>query len=291
MKYTFHNVDACNMCGGEGRIWGRRLSTSQGLRPRKRIGISTTVMRCRTCALIYSNPLPIPESISDHYSLPPEDYWHEDYFQISDDLFRDQLARLKELVPGAKTFLDIGAGIGKTMRAVDLDAYGIEASEPFYERAISRMGISPDRLKLSSFEDADYPQMFDIISFGVVLEHLYDPSAAIEKALTWLNPGGIIHIEVPSSAYLISRLMNLYFWLARTDMVVNISPMHVPFHLYEFTERSFELNGERLGYEVARVDRYPGTPPIGTRIASMLSPLMTMTKTGMGLIVYLRQAS
>ena len=290
MKYTFHNVDACNMCGGEGRIWGRRLNTPQGLRPRKRIGISTTVMRCRECGLIYSNPLPVPENISDHYGVPPEDYWRDEYFEVADDHFAGELARIKQLVPEARTFLDIGAGIGKTMRSIDLEAYGMEPSEPFYERAITRMGISPDRLKLSSFEDADYPQMFDIISFGVVLEHLYDPSAALEKALTWLNPGGIIFIEVPSSEYLISRLMNLYFWLARTDLVVNISPMHNPFHLYEFTERSFILNGERLGYEIVRVDRYPGTTPKGTRIAAMLSPLMSATKTGMGLIVYLRKS-
>ena len=247
-------------------------------------------MRCRVCGLIYSNPLPIPDKITDHYSLTPEDYWNEDYFEISDNHFSFELSRLQRLVPEAQTFLDIGAGIGKTMRAVGLDAYGMEPSEPFYERAISRMGISPDRLKLSSFEDADYPQMFDIISFGVVLEHLYDPSKAIEKAMTWLNPGGIIHVEVPSSEYLISRLMNLYFWLDRTDLVVNISPMHKPFHLYEFTEKSFILNGNRLGYQIVHVDRYPGTPPVATRLAAMLSPLMSITKTGMGLIVYLRKS-
>src|SRR6185436_15711156 len=118
---------------------------------------------------------------------------------------------------------------------VDYDAYGIEPSEPFYRRAIDQMGISPDRLSLTTFEDAEFPRMFDIVSFGVILEHLYDPSAALAKAFKWLNPDGVIHVEVPSSKYIFSNILNLYFWLCRTDYVVNISPMHVPFHLYEFT--------------------------------------------------------
>jgi 2-polyprenyl-3-methyl-5-hydroxy-6-metoxy-1,4-benzoquinol methylase len=38
---------------------------------------------------------------------------------------------------------------------------------------------------------------FDFITFGAVLEHLYDPSMSIHKAMSWLKPSGIMHIEVP----------------------------------------------------------------------------------------------
>ena len=289
MQYKFIDVPACNMCGGGGRVWGRRLNTSQGLRPKGKIGISTTVMKCRRCGLIYSNPQPVPENVADHYGVPPETYWHDDYFQISEDHFRTEKMRIRQFAPDARTFLDVGAGIGKTMKAVGLDAYGVEPSQPFYEHAIKKMGISPRRLTLRTFEETNFPQMFDVVSFGVVLEHLYDPSAAIKKAMKWLNPGGLIHIEVPNADYLLSRVFNFYFWLSRTDYVVNISPMHVPFHLYEFTEEAFVLNGQRSGYEVVHTDRYPGVVSIAPKLSKLLSPIMTVTKTGLGLTVYLRK--
>ena len=267
------------------KVMGRRLNAPQGLRPKSRIGISTTVVKCLDCGLVYSDPLPIPKSIEDHYGVEPEDYWHEGYFETKS--FDD--SRIKQFVPNAKTYLDIGAGIGETMRAIkDMDVWGIEPSKPFYDRALE-LGIRPDRLTNTTFEAADFPRMFDVISFSVVLEHLYDPSGSIEKALGWLNPGGIMYVEVPDSDYLMSKIFNLYFWLARTDFVVNLSPMHVPFHLYEFTKKSFELNGKRLGYSVVHVDRYPGVTTIApTVIDKALAPLMKLTQTGMGLIVYLQ---
>jgi SAM-dependent methyltransferase len=232
----------------------------------------------------------VPAHISDHYSIDPESYFNEGYFRPWPGIFQAETARLKQLHPEAKTFLDIGAGIGKVMKAVDFDAYGIEPSEEFYRRAIDRMGISPERLFLTTVEEADFPRMFDIISFGVVLEHLYDPAAAIKKALTWLKPGGVIHVEVPNAEYMLSRLLNLYFWLCRTDYVVNISPMHVPFHLYEFTDRSFILHGRRTGYNVVHVDWYTGQAPYLTKFMAVLNPLMSVTKTGLGLVLYLRKA-
>ena len=63
------------MCGAENTnhtILGQRLNKSQGLRPKKKIGISVSIQQCKNCNLIYSNPLPIPENLQDHYGTPPE---------------------------------------------------------------------------------------------------------------------------------------------------------------------------------------------------------------------------
>lgn len=288
MNYTFVPVGACNMCSSrERKILGRRMNTSQGLRPRTKIGISTTVVRCKDCGLTYADPLPIPADINDHYGIPPEEYWKEARLE-SPDHFLHQLEVIRRINPESTSLLDIGAGLGNTVRSAierGWDAYGIEASSTFVERA--KLG---DRIIHSMVEDAKIDRTFDAISFGVVLEHLYDPAGAISKALTWLNPGGVIHIEVPDSNYLFSKIFNLYFRLVLTDYVVNISPMHSPFHLYEFTERSFQLNGERLGYRIVEVERYAGETTLTGKLDSLLSPLMKATKTGMGLVVYLQKA-
>ena len=69
--------------------------------------------------------------------------------------------------------------------------------------------MNPEKFKHSSIEDINYPDaFFDFITFGAVLEHLHDPDQCLKKALTWLKPGGYIHIEVPSAKWFISKLFN-----------------------------------------------------------------------------------
>lgn len=54
------------------------------------------------------------------------------------------------------------------MKKAGFDAYGFEPSEPFYARALDKMGIDPDRLQLAAMENAEYPEgTFDNIWCGV----------------------------------------------------------------------------------------------------------------------------
>ena len=176
------------------------------------------------------------------------------------------------------------------MNEQGFDAYGLEPSETFHERAISKMGINADRLKLSMVEEADYPEnFFDFISFGVVLEHLYDPSSAIKKAIQWLKPNGVIHIEVPSADWLINKIINTYYKAIGSDYVANLSPMHEPYHLYEFSLQSFKQNAKLNNYEVA-FHEYFVCQTFMPKIADyFLKPYMRRTNKGMQLCVWLRK--
>lgn len=288
------------MCGSaDFEVLGMRLSTSQGSRPREAEGIAVSVKRCRQCGLIFSDPLPKPRDISDHYGLPPQSYWSDpSHWCWTPAYFANEIAEAKRLLgftPGM-TALDVGAGLGKAMRSLvhaGFDTWGIEPLAHFRDKAIEVSGIRPDRLQVSSIEQAEYPaRQFDFITFGAVLEHLYSPSLALARALSWLKPGGIIQAEVPSSDWLIAKLVNLYFRVRRTNYVTHISPMHPPFHLYEFTPESFRRNGLSLGYEIA------GQRTAVCSIVHVPGPLqpflrwwMQRTGTGMQLTVYLRKSS
>jgi 2-polyprenyl-3-methyl-5-hydroxy-6-metoxy-1,4-benzoquinol methylase len=287
------------MCGDNTQkhiVLGQRLNTSQGYSPKKRTGISVSVMKCRNCALIYAQPMPIPFDIQDHYGISPEEYWVDAYFEWQPDYFSHQIKVVKELLPFKKgmTALDVGAGIGKCMLSLNqagFDAFGFEPSKPFFDRAISKMGIDKERLKLGMVEEVDYPEnSFDFITFGAVFEHLYHPAQSLEKALKWLKPNGIIQIEVPSSKHFIAKLFNFYYWLRGTNYVTNISPMHSPFHLYEFGLKSFEEHGKKIGYKIERhqydVCQIFGFPKL---FHPILTKYMEWTKTGMQLTVYLRK--
>jgi len=297
--YYFKDIKACGMCGDKTdkhKILGQRLSQSQGYSPKSRSGISVTIQQCNNCNLIYSNPQPVPSDIQDHYGTPPEDYWKPEYFKWDPGYFSYQISTTKNLLGfknGMKA-LDIGAGIGKAMLSMakaGFDTFGLEPSIPFYEKAISEMQISTGKLRLGAVEELDYDKnQFDFITFGAVFEHLYEPALCLEKVLSWLKPNGIIHIEVPSSKWLMSKFMNVYFRLRGTNYVTNLSPMHSPFHLYEFDLKSFEHLSEKQCFTIEKYDydvcSIYSVPKV---FHPVLKYYMRKTNTGMQLTVYLKK--
>jgi 2-polyprenyl-3-methyl-5-hydroxy-6-metoxy-1,4-benzoquinol methylase len=301
LRYTFEEIQTCEMCGDSTKdhiILGQRLNQSQGLNPKSKTGISVSVMKCRNCELIYSQPQPVPFDLQDHYGIPPEDYWKPVAFDLSPDYFSMEIRIAKQILPFKKemTALDIGAGLGKCMLSLSnagFDAYGLEPSIPFYERALSKMKIDPAKLRLGTVEEIEYEdESFDFITYAAVFEHLYHPAQCLRKALRWLKPNGLIHIEVPSSKHTIAKLINLYFRLVGTNYVTHLSPMHPPFHLYEFGLRSFEEHGKRAGYriekhyyEVCEINFAP------RMFHPILRKYMELNNTGMQLMIYLRKAS
>jgi len=299
IKYSFKEIKECNFCKSgtqSNKVLGLRLNKTQGYRPGSETGIAVSILQCSNCGLIYSNPLPIPFSIQDHYGIPPEDYWVDRYFEINENYYSHEINTAKKLLgfkPGMKS-LDIGAGLGKGMivlKKAGFDAYGIEPSIPFRERAISKMGIDPDRMQPKMIEEADYQEnFFDWITFGAVVEHLYDPAGSIEKALKWAKPGGLIHIEVPSSNWLLPKLYDFYYKIIGTTFTTHLSPMHEPYHLHEFSLVSFKKLAEALNFEIAHHEYYVCDI---YRIPKFMHPLlrwyMKKTNKGMQLAIWLRK--
>jgi SAM-dependent methyltransferase len=298
--YTFEPIRQCGMCGADSAtatVLGRRTDRPQGLRPRARPGLTVTVMRCKRCRLVYTDPQPVPADLSDHYRVEPEDYWEGDYLDDTPGYFASQIATFHRLHgPGEHLkALDVGAGVGKGMCALRLagfDVWGVEPSKPFRDRALERAEIDAGRLQHAAVEAADFsPEFFDLVSFGAVLEHLVDPSAAILKAISWLRPGGLVHVEVPSSAWLTNRIVNWLYRLQGTDYVANLSPLHPPFHLYEFGLQSFIAHAVAHGYEVLEHRRYVCATYLPPCLDPIAKPLMAATNTGMQLEVWLRKTS
>lgn len=288
ITYIFRPLDRCPMCQSESlRVLGKRLNGPQGKTPWRRIGITTTILRCNRCQLIFPNPLPVPADLRDHYAIDPDHYWGDVAHEESPHYFERQISVLRSLVPDQDTIvaLDVGAGMGKCMRALEragIEAHGIEPSRTFHDACIQQTGIPADRLRCVSVEEAEFaPQRFDVVIFGAVLEHLPDPSAALKKALDWVRPGGFIHFEVPSASWLVGRMINGYYRLTGSGFVSNLSPMHVPYHLYEFTPRTFAVHGAEHGYEVVHMDHFVCETFLPGPLDPLAKAIMARTGTGM----------
>jgi len=291
-RFEFVDAPCCVMCGCErARVLGRRLGRHQGLRPRRLTGVATTVVRCTRCGLVYCDPRPVPEDTTALYDLAPEHYWRD--ASPGGEAFGDEIARFTDLWDGvgAPRALDVGAGTGRAMAALERAGFavrGLEPSPAFRMRALEQ-GVSAQRLALGTVQTAAYePGSFDLITFGAVLEHLHDPAAALARAVGWLAPGGLIHVEVPSSRWLLGRALNAVYRVSGSDHVTNLSPMHVPYHLYEFTPDSFAHHGARAGYETAYMRVFVGDTYLPDPWSRAAIWLMRRTGTGMQLQLWLR---
>jgi len=297
IKYAFTFSNHCNMCHAKSnnfKILGKRLNKSQGVIPSKKTGITTTIVQCQACGLIFPNPLPRPETIDTHYS-------RNSGYSINQGLipnyFKKQIKQFYKL-SGLKTgwgciALDIGAGIGNTLISLkeeNFDICGIEPSTEIYHTAITKTSINSSKLKNTSIENCKFRKnSFDFIIFASVLEHLYDPSAAIINALTWLKPSGLIYIEVPSSKFLTSKIVNFFYKITGSDYVTNTSPMHYPFHLYEFELNSFNKHAQIHGYQIIQYKYTPVRKTYLPRFLDLIKIIMNATHTGAQIELWLKK--
>jgi hypothetical protein len=107
--------------------------------------------------------------------------------------------------------------------------------------------------------------------------------------MKWLKPGGLMQIEVPSSDWLINKIFNFVYKIQGLDYVANISPMHEPFHLYEFGINSFRAHAKKHGYELAFHEYYVCQTFMPKFTDFILKPYMKATNKGMQLTVWLRK--
>jgi SAM-dependent methyltransferase len=293
--YHFYYADKCNMCQGtDFKVIGKRLNQSQGRSPHRKAGVATSVMKCGTCGLIFANPIPVPQSIGAHYDIDVDDYFEKMAKDVPGDFFQAEIENFKNLYKKTDGLrgLDIGSGLGGVMMAMNrngIEAWGIEPSKTFYDFSIKK-GIEAGKLANKGIEEANYPDgFFDLISFAAVFEHLYDPNDALVHALKWLKPGGLIYISVPSNRIFVQLVANMFYRLKGLDYVSNISPMHSPFHIYEFGRKTFEKNAVLNNYSIVQSYLWTTETYFPKKLDFILKPLIRATNSQMNLTVWLRK--
>lgn len=286
------------MCGfpvTEGQYRGKRLDRPQGLSPEKIQGTEIRIYKCSQCRLVYSNPQPVPLTNDQLSTTAIEDFWsgenhiHEHFTEELRVLEQLSKKPLNELL-----VLDVGFGFGNSLVSLSAkckEVHGIEPYENFFHKAIELNQAKLDKalLQCVRFEDAVFEkEQFDFIFFEAI-QHLPDLSEGMEKVLGWLKPGGIIHIEVTSSSYLFSRLINMIYKLKGNGYVVNTNPMHGNYTYYEFSEKSFRENGKLLGYRLVHHEVLPCNPPVKGILGKLFTVIMKLTDTGMQHSIWLQK--
>jgi 2-polyprenyl-3-methyl-5-hydroxy-6-metoxy-1,4-benzoquinol methylase len=136
---------------------------------------------------------------SGHYTISM------DYADKAENYFgnaRQDLLRILPDNPKAR-LLEVGAAGGYTLVAAKaLGKCGFCAGiELFSLPGRAQQHPDIDSFHIGNIENDTFPfepEMFDVILFPDVLEHLVDPWKVLERCLGWLKPGGICIISIPN---------------------------------------------------------------------------------------------
>lgn len=159
------------------------------------------------------------------------------------------------------SFLDYGFGSGTFLRQVAASghrAFGADISPQnvaqLAERSL-RDGLSMGIVDLSSGNLDDLGQShFDIVTLFQVIEHVPEPLALLRALSRHQQEGGVIYIECPNDASVLSRVKTFIQRLSPNG--TKWRSMKYPEHLHGFNKKALGALLAAAGYEVVACGDY-----------------------------------
>lgn len=212
-----------------------------------------TVVRCKTCGLMRTNPRPTPEAIGFYY---PDHYGPYQYKRLGaerDESVRSpfwkqaarKIAQINDIpLPLLKPrrMLEIGSASGSFMYQMSKRGWEVEGIEPSSSAAqrTRELGFQVFNGPLEAAPEPLAP--YDLIVGWMVLEHLHEPVNALKKLQRWSPIDGWLVISLPNVASWEFRWFQ-HAWYA----------LQLPTHLFHFSPRTIRTTLERGGWVVQKI--------------------------------------
>ncbi len=216
---------------------------------------SIWVWKCAKCGMIFRNPQPTEEELSNFYNkaFRPENVAAHTTGMAgtTHSLARQYVSYLsRKIGVKRKRVLEFGAGLGNTCRALRECGADVTAIEPFAWKECRNAGITTCR----SLDELPESSKFDVIIALEVIEHLRSPWLNLRQLQSRLQPGGWLYAATPNAGGLRARLHGAQ-WGELTKYG----------HLLFYTSGTLELALKKAGFaRCARVrshvrhSRHPG---------------------------------
>ena len=213
------------------------------------------VVRCRACGLMRTDPRPTLETIGFYYPLDYRPYLTTrvgpaapaarpgaagPFRRAVRRMLRPVGNQLPDLPPGR--MLELGCGSGAFMHAMAGKGWVVEGIEPSPAAGSEARALGYP-VHIGPLETAPDPAApYDLTVGWMVLEHLHEPVAALEKVGRWSATGAWLVASVPDAGAWERRLFG-DAWFA----------LQVPGHLFHYTPRTLGLVLARAGWRLERV--------------------------------------
>lgn len=212
-----------------------------------------TIVRCRGCGLMRTDPRPTPETMGFYY---PDSYGPYLATKVADGgtsaadsplwkqlvhkTFRFNWTRVPPMKPGR--LLEIGCASGAFLHEMAAGGWKVKGIE-FSSRAAANARSLGYPVHAGSVEAIpDFPEPFDLVAGWAVLEHLHEPLRALESFRRWTSPDALLALSVPNIDGLGFRLFkDAWFGL------------HLPNHLFHFSIKTLQSVLEKSGWSLIRV--------------------------------------
>jgi len=212
------------------------------------------VVKCEGCGLIRTNPRPTADSIGYYY---PDDYgpyqgtrvgqkhekpsWLKRQLKpLASKIFMFNATILPDMPKGR--MLEVGSASGAFMHKMAGEGWhvtGIEFSSDAAE-ATRSLGY---QVHTGQLETAPDPvELYDLIVGWMVLEHLHDPVAGLNKLFDWAKPGATLALSTPNA-----RTFQFQVFKEKWH------DLHLPNHLYHFTPETIGKLLESCGWKVDKI--------------------------------------
>ncbi len=204
-----------------------------------------TLVKCPTCTLIYVDPIPKMDSISDIYEdyLPTAKYLKKLKKKILTSRYK--IFRLKKYQKNAgKKFLDVGCNIGATVRAAQLSGYnasGIDLDSTAVNHA-TELFEDCEFTACSTFELVKAERKFDFIYCSEVIEHIPDVHTFVQSLADLMETNAILYLTTPDAGH--SRV---------PENILDWKEVKPPEHLVFFNKSNIRILLQEHGIEIIKI--------------------------------------
>lgn len=232
----------------------------------KYVGVAYALVRCSSCSLIQTEPMPTTEFLRAWYQRydvlgEREPYYaalaSENPWKTPEGLdIARQFARVKREIgirnqkSGIKV-LDVGSGHGLFLDLVKRAGWqgiGVELNERAAKRSRERFGVEA---RVGTIESVVFGHtLFDVITLWDIFEHVPDPMDMVRRARELLKSRGLLFIETPDASSFLDRSVIM---LARFGFVGPASIFYGLHHLTLWNQKNIRHLLEKNGFKIVSV--------------------------------------
>lgn len=155
-----------------------------------------------------------------------------------------------------KTILDIGCGLGYFLRIAQCHhwlPYGLEINKraAVYAREHHCLDVKIGNIEEKTEFSAE---SFDVITMFGVIEHLVNPSKAIEECWRLLKPDGILCLPTPTEDGFFRKFGNILYKISFEKIEFHVRHLYSPGgHNLCFSRKSIGLLLEQNDYQITKI--------------------------------------